>query len=167
MDEIPAADNGIELLRTNALTKLDEMRDQLLEYHKEVMAQATAIEVAHPSDLTSIQASNHDNKDGLWEKEKQEIQEKLQELLKRNEQLAMELAQSRCENAQYKRERDQTKHRLVIVESQLEHQQNAHGAQRKQLQIKDHLLTTYRTSIRKLENKVILCQMTSCNQSHL
>ncbi|RHY29919.1 hypothetical protein DYB32_008857, partial [Aphanomyces invadans] len=167
MDEIPAADDGIELLRTNALTKLDEMRDLLLEYHKEVMAQATAIEVAHPSDLTSIQAGNHDNKDGLWEKEKQEIQEKVQELLKRNEQLAMELAQSRCENAQYKRERDQTKHRLVIVESQLEHQQNAHGAHRKQLQIKDHLLTTYRTSIRKLENKVILCQMTSCNQSHL
>ncbi|ETV86236.1 hypothetical protein H257_02664 [Aphanomyces astaci] len=60
-----------------------------------------------------------------------------------------------CRDAQLKRSLDQLKHRQVITETQLQHQQAAQDAQRKQLQLKDQLLTNYRTSIRNLENKLI------------
>ncbi|KAF0775520.1 hypothetical protein AaE_000781 [Aphanomyces astaci] len=156
MDESQAAADDFERLRTSALAKLDDMRDQLLQYHKEVMAKVAESETAGVAPSAGDSASAHIEDDAMqWQKDKQELQERLQESLRRNEQLAMEMAQCRLEDAQLKRSLDQLKHRQVITETQLQHQQAAQDAQRKQLQLKDQLLTNYRTSIRNLENKLI------------
>ncbi|RHY03807.1 hypothetical protein DYB25_007148 [Aphanomyces astaci] len=155
MDESQAAADDFERLRTSALAKLDDMRDQLLQYHKEVMAKVAESETAGVAPSAGDSASAHIEDDAMqWQKDKQELQERLQESLRRNEQLAMEMAQCRLEDAQLKRSLDQLKHRQVITETQLQHQQAAQDAQRKQLQLKDQLLTNYRTSIRNLENKL-------------
>jgi hypothetical protein len=53
-----------------------------------------------------------------------------------------------------KRTLDQLKHQLAILTAKLEHEQAAHESQRKQVQMKESLLSNYRTSIRVLENKV-------------
>ncbi|KAF0693578.1 Aste57867_15443 [Aphanomyces stellatus] len=141
-------------MRAQALENLDSMRDHLLDYHKEVMAgaakQANSVkEEAGASDL-----SESVKLDILrWQEEKHELQESLQEALRRNEELAMEMAQCRLQEAQLKRTMDQLKHHQVMTENQMQHQQAAQEAQRKQLQMKDALLSNYRTSIRTLENK--------------
>ncbi|KAG9407934.1 hypothetical protein AC1031_021172 [Aphanomyces cochlioides] len=150
----PTEEKNIESMRLEAIQKLNDMRDQLLNYHKGVMA-STLQEPCVKQESTNVNDTSKSELQAEWYKEKQQLQTNLQQALRKNEELAMEIAQFRLQEAQLKRSIDQLKHHQAMAESQVKHHQAAQETQRKQLQMKDTLLANYRSSIRSLENKLI------------
>ncbi|OQR86142.1 hypothetical protein ACHHYP_20509 [Achlya hypogyna] len=138
----------VETLRTNAFAQVKLLHEAIMAYHKQILRTQPAttgpIEVTEPAPIS-----------GEPTRALLEVQGHLQGALRRNEELAMEMAAFRQQEVEWKRTVDQLKHQLSMLSSQLQHQQATHDAQRKQLQMKDTLLANYRASIRTLENKPI------------
>ncbi|EQC39792.1 hypothetical protein SDRG_03215 [Saprolegnia diclina VS20] len=146
------SDAAVDDVRANALAQIDMLHEGILAFHKQFLKDQAAKEVM---DEPSETASKQDDASLEHAKVVHELRESLQEVLRRNEELATEMAASRLQEVQWKRQIDQLQHHQAILTSQLQHQQATHDAQRKQLHMKDSLLANYRSSIRTLENKLI------------
>ncbi|KDO33740.1 hypothetical protein SPRG_19346 [Saprolegnia parasitica CBS 223.65] len=146
------SDAAVDDVRANALAQIDMLHEGILAYHKQFLQGQAAKEVedGRPKDASKQDDANQENV-----KLVHELRESLQQALRRKEELTTEMAASRLQEVQWKRQIDQLKHHQTMLTSQLQHQQATHDAQRKQLQMKDTLLTNYRSSIRTLENKLI------------
>jgi hypothetical protein len=88
---------GIESMRDHALQQVDELRNQLLAYHKNVVMKTFNVVEDKDASVQSTQNEIPQSDQLHWHEEKQELQERLQQALHRNEELAMEMAQSRLQ----------------------------------------------------------------------